>query len=115
MHMNKIEVAKKLEQTIMSQKDLQNRAEIEDMLWFLTDVPDQYDITKDVAKMISDERLKRGISQVKLAKRSGMSSSRISEFSTGVRVPHLDHLQSIAHGLGMRLVVRFENIEKEKK
>lgn len=108
MSINKVEVAKKLERTILPQSDLRHREEIKDMMWLLTDEPDNYNIIEEVAKLINDERLKRGMTQAMLAERAGISKSHISEFARCVRVPHLDHLQKIAHAMGMRLKITFE-------
>lgn len=116
MSINKIEVAKKLERTILPQRDLRHREEIKDMLWLLTDEPDNYNIVEDVARLITDERIKRGMTQTMLAERAGISQSHVSEFARCARVPHLDHLQRIAHAMGMRLKITLEEVpHKETK
>lgn len=114
MSINKLAIAKDLKTAVLSQPNLRNRAEIADMFWLLTDEPDDYNIESEVQQMIKSERLKQGLSQVKLAGRAGLAQSRMTDFDNGMRVPHLDHLQKIAHGLGKRLVISFEDIDETK-
>ena len=110
MSINKIDVAKELKRAVLSQKDLQNKASITEMFWLLTDEADDYDIEADVQELIKQERTKQGLTQAVLAKRSGIAQTNMTYFDNGTRVPHLRHLQKIAHGLGKKLIISFEDI-----
>ena len=72
----------------------------------LTD--DGYDIRDEVREMLETEIKNQNLTDWQLGVRSGMTQSNVSNFRRGERVPRLDVLQRLAHGLGKRLVIRFE-------
>lgn len=52
--------------------------------------------------MISDERVKRGLSQNQLAKMAGVPQSVICDIESGkTKAPRIDTLQAIASALGV--------------
>lgn len=79
---------------------------LEDLEVLLTD--DGYDIRDEVREMLETEIKNQNLTNWQLGVRSGMTQSNVSNFRRGERVPRLDVLQRLAHGLGKRLVVRFE-------
>lgn len=79
---------------------------LEDLEVLLTD--DGYDIRDEVRKMLETEIKNQNLTNWQLGVRSGMTQSNVSNFLRGERVPRLDVLQRLAHGLGKRLVIRFE-------
>lgn len=79
---------------------------LEDLEVLLTD--DGYDIRDEVREMLETEIKNQNLTNWQLGVRSGMTQSNVSNFLRGERVPRLDVLQRLAHGLGKRLVIRFE-------
>jgi transcriptional regulator with XRE-family HTH domain len=79
---------------------------LEDLEVLLTD--DGYDIRDEVREMLETEIKNQNLTNWQLGVRSGMAQSNVSNFLRGERVPRLDVLQRLAHGLGKRLVIRFE-------
>lgn len=79
---------------------------LEDLEVLLTD--DGYDIRDEVREMLETEIKNQNLTDWQLGVRSGMTQSNVSNFRRGERVPRLDVLQRLAHGLGKRLVIRFE-------
>lgn len=79
---------------------------LEDLEVLLTD--DVYDIRDEVREMLETEIKNQNLTNWQLGVRSGMTQSNVSNFRRGERVPRLDVLQRLAHGLGKRLVIRFE-------
>lgn len=79
---------------------------LEDLEVLLTD--DGYDIRDEVREMLETEIRNQNLTDWQLGVRSGMTQSNVSNFRRGERVPRLDVLQRLAHGLGKRLVIRFE-------
>ena len=79
---------------------------LEDLEVLLTD--DGYDIRDEVREMLETEIKNQNLTNWQLGVRSGMTQSNVSNFRRGERVPRLDVLQRLAHGLGKRLVIRFE-------
>ena len=79
---------------------------LEDLEVLLTD--DGYDIRDEVREMLETEIKNQDLTDWQLGVRSGMTQSNVSNFRRGERVPRLDVLQRLAHGLGKRLVIRFE-------
>lgn len=79
---------------------------LEDLEVLLTD--DGYDIRDEVQEMLETEIKNQNLTDWQLGVRSGMTQSNVSNFRRGERVPRLDVLQRLAHGLGKRLVIRFE-------
>lgn len=79
---------------------------LEDLEVLLTD--DGYDIRDEVREMLETEIKNQDLTNWQLGVRSGMTQSNVSNFRRGERVPRLDVLQRLAHGLGKRLVIRFE-------
>ena len=79
---------------------------LEDLEVLLTD--DGYDIRDEVREMLETEIKNQNLTNWQLGVRSGMTQSNVSNFRRGERVTRLDVLQRLAHGLGKRLVIRFE-------
>ena len=79
---------------------------LEDLEVLLTD--DGYDTRDEVREMLETEIKNQNLTNWQLGVRSGMTQSNVSNFRRGERVPRLDVLQRLAHGLGKRLVIRFE-------
>lgn len=79
---------------------------LEDLEVLLTD--DGYDIRDEVREILETEIKNQNLTDWQLGVRSGMTQSNVSNFRRGERVPRLDVLQRLAHGLGKRLVIRFE-------
>ena len=79
---------------------------LENLEVLLTD--DGYDIRDEVREMLETEIKNQNLTNWQLGVRSGMTQSNVSNFLRGERVPRLDVLQRLAHGLGKRLVIRFE-------
>lgn len=79
---------------------------LEDLEVLLTD--DGYDIRDEVREILETEIKNQNLTNWQLGVRSGMTQSNVSNFRRGERVPRLDVLQRLAHGLGKRLVIRFE-------
>ena len=79
---------------------------LEDLEVLLTD--DGYDIRDEVREMLETEIKNQNLTNWQLGVRSGMTQSNVSNFLRGERVPRLDVLQRLAHGVGKRLVIRFE-------
>ena len=79
---------------------------LEDLEVLLTD--DGYDIRDEVREMLETEIKNQNLTNWQLGVRSGMTQSNVSNFLRGERVPRLDVLQRLVHGLGKRLVIRFE-------
>ena len=79
---------------------------LEDLEVLLTD--DGYDIRDEVREMLETEIKNQNLTDWQLGVRSGMTQSNVSNFRRGERVPRLDVLQRLAHGVGKRLVIRFE-------
>ena len=79
---------------------------LEDLEVLLTD--DGYDIRDEVREMLETEIKNQNLTNWQLGVRSGVTQSNVSNFRRGERVPRLDVLQRLAHGLGKRLVIRFE-------
>ena len=79
---------------------------LEDLEVLLTD--DGYDIRDEVREMLETEIKNQNLTNWQLGVRSGMTQSNVTNFRRGERVPRLDVLQRLAHGLGKRLVIRFE-------
>ena len=79
---------------------------LEDLEVLLTDAG--YDIRDEVREMLETEIKNQNLTNWQLGVRSGMTQSNVSNFLRGERVPRLDVLQRLAHGLGKRLVIRFE-------
>ena len=63
---------------------------------------------RELREMLETEIRNQNLTHRRLGVRSGMTQSNVSNFVRGERVPRLDVLQRLAHGLGKRLVIRFE-------
>jgi ribosome-binding protein aMBF1 (putative translation factor) len=64
----------------------------------------------EIARLVRDARLKAGLAQAQLAKRSQTSQAVIARLESGTdqRIPSLDLLERIASALKAKLLVRFE-------
>ena len=59
------------------------------------------EIKRSLAKVLEDQRTKRGISKKELAEKSGLHRNEISYLERGKRVPTLETVIKIADGLDM--------------
>lgn len=71
----------------------------------------EYDIYKEIRKLIVTARDKTGMTQKELAKKSGLTQSNISNIEKGVTKPTIDSLKKIADATGKRLVIQFGDRE----
>lgn len=67
-----------------------------------------------VVHAIQDTRERLNITQLELAKRTGIDQGDISKLERGTRNPSLKLLKRLAHGLGMELKIYFIPIEESK-
>lgn len=72
-----------------------------------------YDIANDISELLISTRKQIGISQRKLAERTGIPQANISKIENGHYLPSLTILKRLADGLGRRLVVDFVDLEQE--
>lgn len=77
------------------------------------DVPDDYDIFKEIRDMIVALRHESHMTQKELAAKCGITQANISNLEKGTSKPTIDSLKKIADALGMRLVVEFVGREVE--
>ncbi|MCD8254582.1 MAG: helix-turn-helix domain-containing protein [Oscillospiraceae bacterium] len=59
-----------------------------------------------------DARREAGLTQKQLSERTGISQSDISKFETGNGNPSLKTLQRLAAGMGMRVKIEFQPINR---
>lgn len=59
--------------------------------------------SRDVAKLLREERVRRGLSMNSVAKKSGLSQQMVSYVERGMRNPTLDTLLRIAIALNVDL------------
>ena len=62
----------------------------------------------EIMKAIIDARCEQNLTQKELAERSGIRQSNISRIENGTCSPTIATLQSLAKGMGKKLVLRFE-------
>ena len=72
-----------------------------------TEVPEDYDIFKEIRDMITTLRHENNLTQKELAAKCGLTQANISNLEKGTSKPSIDSLKRIADALGMRLVVEF--------
>jgi transcriptional regulator with XRE-family HTH domain len=60
-------------------------------------------ISLEVARLLREERIRRGISMNRLAEKSGLSQAMVSYVERGIRNPTLDTLLRIAGALNVDL------------
>ncbi len=60
-------------------------------------------ISREVTRLLRDERIRRGFSMYRIAKKSGLSLQMISYVERGMRNPTLDTLLRIAAALNVDL------------
>lgn len=80
----------------------------------ISDIPERkkdYDIYKDIRKLIVSERKKQNITQKELSRLTNLSQSNISNIERGMMKPTIDSLKRIGDALGKRLVISFEDWE----
>lgn len=68
-----------------------------------------------IARALVAVRRDKRITQQQLAERTGIAQADISRLENGNSNPSLRTLQRLADGLGMKIVVGFEDIETEKE
>jgi transcriptional regulator with XRE-family HTH domain len=67
---------------------------------------------EELGPVLRDLRLERGLTQVELSDRAGVSKSMLSLYESGKQRPHLDTLERLLDALGIRLgelVMRLES------
>ena len=69
------------------------------------------EIYTDICEMIINERKKQNITQKRLAEKTGLSQSNISNIEKGSTRPTIETLIKIADALGKRLNISFEESE----
>lgn len=80
----------------------------------ISDIPERkkdYDIYKDIRKLIVSERKKQNITQKELSRLTNLSQSNISNIERGMMKPTIDSLKRISDALGKRLVITFSDWE----
>jgi len=60
-----------------------------------------------ITKVIVDTRKKQGMTQVRLAEKTGIAQCDISRIETGTSNPSIKTLKRIAEGMGMTLKLEF--------
>ena len=71
----------------------------------------EYDVFSEISAQLIDARNNSGITQKELAQKTGLTQALISRIESGKSHPTIDTLKRIADGLGLRLVVSFEDFE----
>ena len=71
----------------------------------------EYDVFSEISAQLIDARNNSGITQKELAQKTGLTQALISRIESGKSHPTIDTLKKIADGLGLRLVVSFEDFE----
>jgi ribosome-binding protein aMBF1 (putative translation factor) len=59
-----------------------------------------------IIRAIALARMKKGMTQRKLAAKIGITQSALARFESGMANPTLDFLKKVTSGLGLKLVVR---------
>ena len=77
------------------------------------DVPEDYDIFKEIRDMLTARRRDSHMTQKELASKCGITQANISNMEKGISKPTIESLKRIADALGMRLVVEFVGREVE--
>ncbi len=68
---------------------------------------DSHELEYQITVKLMRERNAAGLTQVDLAKRSGIRQSNISRIEKGETIPTLATLNKLAHGLGKQLQISF--------
>lgn len=68
---------------------------------------------KVIARLLNDERLRKGITQAELSESTGISQSQISKQMRGTRDINIDELSAIADALNISLVELIRKAEQE--
>lgn len=71
-----------------------------------------YDIYKEIRKLIIQERKAQKLTQQQLALRTGLSQANISNIEKGNSHPTIDSLKKISDALGKRLIIEFADREE---
>ena len=66
----------------------------------------------DVIRAIVNARTSQNLTQIELAKRTGINQADISKLENGTRNPSVNQLKRLAEGMGMSLKIEF--IPKQK-
>ncbi len=77
------------------------------------DIPEDYDIYKEIRDMIIAFRHDSHMTQKELAAKCGITQANISNLEKGTSKPTIESLKKIADAFGMRLVVEFVGREVE--
>lgn len=68
---------------------------------------DSHELEYQLTIKLMQERSEAGLTQIELAKRSGIRQSNISRIEKGESIPTLSTLNKLAYGLGKRLQINF--------
>lgn len=79
------------------------------------DMQDEYDLAFEISEMLIESRIKKGISQEKLAKLIETKQPSIARAENGKNLPSLNFLEKIAHALGTHVIVKFAFLEDKQK
>ena len=79
----------------------------------MREVPDDYDIFREIRDMVAFHRHESHMTQKELAAKCGITQANISNLEKGTSKPTIESLKKIADALGMRLVVEFVGREVE--
>ena len=72
-------------------------------------------ISREVTKLLRDERVRRGFSMYRIAKKSGLSLQMVSYVEHGLRNPTLDTLLRIANALDVDLSMLLKRASRNEK
>lgn len=71
-------------------------------------------ICSNVARILREEREKRGLSMAKVAERAGLSYQAISYIERELRIPGLDVLVRVTDAIGLDIVDLFHRAARER-
>ena len=69
---------------------------------------------QEIIEFIKNERIRKGLSQSRLAKESGLSRELIGKFELGKHSPKLSTVEKIGKALDLEIVIRKSGEEDER-
>ena len=69
---------------------------------------------QEIIEFIKNERIRKGLSQSRLAKESGLSRELIGKFELGKHSPKLSTVEKIGKALDLEIVIRKSDEEDER-
>ncbi|MCE9643269.1 MAG: helix-turn-helix domain-containing protein [Candidatus Andersenbacteria bacterium] len=82
----------------------------------LGNTPSNIDLSEDIARLIIEARIAKGLTQTELAKRTGTKQPSIARIENGASLPTLRFLERIALALSTTLIPpRFSFLETERR